>query len=145
MYFTGNYRPRLDDKSRLVLPARFREALTGEVVVAPGQDRCLQVWSQAGFEESSAALRRKSQTDRETRRHIRFLFGLSSQETADKQGRIGLNSQLREFARITDRDVVVTGVLDHVEIWAPEQWDLAQGGAEDEFADLDGAFGFVDD
>lgn len=141
--FTGNFRPRLDDKSRLVLPARFREALTGEVVVAPGQERCLQVWSHDGFAQSSSTLARKSQADRDTRRYTRFLYSTSSQESADKQGRITLNAQLREYARI-DRDVVVAGVMDHVEIWDPEQWGLSQGGAEDDYANLDGSFGFVE-
>ncbi len=143
MFFTGTYTPKLDDKGRLFLPAKFRDLLTEDVVVAPGQEHCLQVWSVAGFHEMTTDLSRKSQADKTTRQYIRYLFSSSSQESPDKQGRITLNSGLRGYAGL-DRDVLVAGVLDHAEIWDPQAWAQQQSGAEESFANLDGPFGFVE-
>lgn len=142
-YFTGTFSPKLDDKGRLFLPAKFRELLTEDVMVAPGQEHCLQVWSMAGFEEMTADLQRKSQADLATRQHIRFLFSSSSEESPDRQGRITLNERMRAYAGI-DRDVLVTGVMDHVEIWNPESWLEQQQPAEESYANLNGPFGFIE-
>jgi MraZ protein len=143
MFFTGTYSPKLDDKGRLFLPAKFRDLLTEDVVIAPGQEHCLQVWSLAGFEEMTEGLARKSQADRTTRQYIRYLFSSSAQEAPDKQGRITLNTGMRAYAGL-EREVLVVGVLDHAEIWNPPAWAKQQAGAEESFANLDGPFGFVE-
>ena len=73
MFFTGTHTPKLDDKGRLFLPAKFRDLLTEDVMIAPGQEHCLQVWSLAGFQSMTSDLARKSQADKMTRQHIRYL------------------------------------------------------------------------
>ncbi len=143
MFFTGTYTPKLDEKGRMFLPAKFRDLLTEDVMVAPGQEHCLQVWSVAGFHEMTTELARKSQADKVTRQHIRYLFSNSAQESPDKQGRITLNAAMRGYAGL-DRDVLVVGVMDHAEIWDPRTWQQQQQGAEEHFANLDGPFGFVE-
>jgi DNA-binding transcriptional regulator/RsmH inhibitor MraZ len=64
MFFTGTHTPKLDDKGRLFLPAKFRDLLTEDVMIAPGQEHCLQVWSVAGFQSMTSDLARKSQADK---------------------------------------------------------------------------------
>jgi MraZ protein len=88
-------------------------------------------------------LARKSQADKTTRQHIRYLFSNSAQQAPDKQGRITLTQGMRSYAGL-DRDVLVVGVMDHAEIWDPETWRDQQSGAEETFANLDGPFGFVE-
>jgi MraZ protein len=144
MFFTGTHTPKLDDKGRLFLPAKFRDLLTEDVMIAPGQEHCLQVWSVAGFQAMTSDLARKSQADKVTRQHIRYLFSNSAQQSPDKQGRITLTQGMRRYAEL-DRDVLVVGVMDHAEIWDPETWHAQQDGAEENFANLDGPFGFVED
>jgi MraZ protein len=144
MFFTGTHTPKLDDKGRLFLPAKFRDLLTEDVMIAPGQEHCLQVWSLAGFQSMTSDLARKSQADKMTRQHIRYLFSNSAQQAPDKQGRITLTQGMRSYAGL-DRDVLVVGVMDHAEIWDPETWHDQQSGAEETFANLDGPFGFVED
>ena len=143
MFFTGTHTPKLDDKGRLFLPAKFRDLLTEDVMIAPGQEHCLQVWSVAGFQAMTSDLARKSQADKVTRQHIRYLFSNSAQQSPDKQGRITLTPGMRSYAEL-DRDVLVVGVMDHAEIWDPETWHAQQDGAEENFANLDGPFGFVE-
>lgn len=142
-FFTGNFSPKLDEKGRLFLPAKFRALLTEDVMVSPGQEYCLNVWSMEGFGAMTQDLQRKSQADLATRDHIRFLFSQSSEIQPDKQGRITLTSGMRAYAGI-DRDVVVSGVMDHVEIWNPLAWTERQSGAQESFANLNGPFGFVE-
>lgn len=142
-YFTGTFTPKLDEKGRLFLPAKFRVLLTEDVMVSPGQDHCLNVWSMDGFEAMTADLNRKSQSDRATREHIRYLYSNSLDMQPDKQGRITLSAGMKRYAGI-DREVVVSGVMDHVEIWNPLAWTERDAGAEQSFANLDGPFGFVE-
>lgn len=144
MFFTGTHTPKVDDKGRMFLPAKFRELLTEDVVIAPGQEHCLQVWSVEGFKERSEDLRRKSQADKGTRNYIRFLFSHSSMQTVDKQGRINLNQGLRGYAGL-EGEVVVVGAMDHAEIWNATAWNEQIAGAEESFANLDGPFGFVEE
>lgn len=135
-FFTGNFSPKLDEKGRLFLPAKFRVLLTEDVMVSPGQEYCLNVWSMEGFEAMTQDLQRKSQADLATRDHIRFLFSQSSEIQPDKQGRIGIPATLRAWAGL-ERDVVVIGVMNRLEVWEPTRWEDYSTGAQDKYADLD--------
>jgi len=111
MFFTGTHTPKLDDKGRLFLPAKFRDLLTEDVMIAPGQEHCLQVWSLAGFQSMTSDLARKSQADKMTRQHIRYLFSNSSRLEPDKQGRVLLPEVMRKRTAL-DREVTMVGVRD---------------------------------
>ena len=140
MFFVGTHTPKLDEKGRLFLPAKFREQLSEDVVIAPGQERCLEVWSAQEFQGMAAELQRKSRSVRDTRGYIRYLMANSSPETPDRQGRVTVNGWLREYAGL-DREVVVTGALDHAEIWNPETWQTMQALSADDYANIDGPIG----
>ena len=102
--FFGTYTPKLDDKGRLFLPAKFRDELAEGLVVTRGQERCLYVWSIADFGELTERLREAPVTNKAARDYVRMLFAGASDETPDKQGRITIPPMLREYA-VADADV----------------------------------------
>ena len=137
MYFMGTYTPKLDDKGRLILPAKFREQLAEGLVVTQGQEKCLDVWPKADFMARGRARQGAGHDlDARGREHVRTLFASAEQGAPDKQGRISLTPPLREYAAIT-RDVVVIGAMDRVEIWEPTRWREYSASAQEKFAELD--------
>lgn len=133
----GTHTPRLDDKGRLILPARFRDELAQGLVITKGQERCLVVWPRAGFEAYAAHLSTGSQTNEKVRNYTRLLFASAYDDTPDKQGRVLIPTALREYAGLT-RDCAVIGAQDHVEIWDAPAWENFVAAHEQEFAELDG-------
>ncbi len=133
--FSGTYTPKVDDKGRLFLPAKFREAMKEGLVITRGQDRALDVRTTADFEVFSEKFRTAQQTNAQMRAYGRMLFALASEQTPDKQGRISLTPELRQYAGL-ERDVVVLGVFDRLEIWEPAAWQRYTDSQEQAFADL---------
>src|SRR5919109_284854 len=118
----GEYEHTLDDKNRLTLPAKFRQALADGVVVARGMDGCLVVYTRANWDEFVAArMQGLSPFSKEARQMSRFIFAGATEAELDKQGRVMLPPALIEHARL-DREVVVAGVRDHIEIWSRVAW-----------------------
>ncbi|CAN5360232.1 division/cell wall cluster transcriptional repressor MraZ [soil metagenome] len=133
--FLGTHTPRLDEKGRIFLPAKFRDALQGGLVITRGQDRCLFVWSKAGFEALTARFTHTPFTDKASRDFIRVLFSGASDELPDKQGRITIPAILRTYANLS-RDVVVIGAMDRVEIWDSAAWESYSADKEDAFSSM---------
>lgn len=133
--FLGTYSPRLDDKGRLVLPAKFREGLAGGVVLTKGQDRSVVVWPADEFADYSVRVREASRSDAKARAYSRVLFSSASDEAPDKQGRITIPQSLREYAAL-DGECAVVGNHATVEIWAPDAWTTYLSTQEPVFADL---------
>ena len=133
--FFGTYTPKLDDKGRLFLPAKFREDLAEGLVVTRGQERCLTVWSLADFSRLTERLREAPITNKGTRDYVRMLFAAASQEVPDKQGRISIPSVLRDYASLT-KDVQVIGAMNRIEIWDPVSWQQYSEEQEQKFSDL---------
>ena len=133
--FFGTYTPKLDEKGRLFLPAKFRDELTEGLVVTRGQERCLTVWPQAAFEELARRAQEAPVTVKAARDYTRFLFAGASDETPDKQGRITIPPMLREYAALS-KDVVVIGVMNRVEIWDPERIAAWEAEHSQTFADM---------
>jgi len=119
--FLGTYSPRLDDKGRLFLPAKFRAELAEGLVIARGQDRCLYVWTPEEFARIADAARAAPSSVGEVRRHIRLLSSNASNEVPDRQGRITVSKDLRDYAGL-DRDCAVIGAISRVEIWDAVRW-----------------------
>ena len=133
--FLGTHAPRLDDKGRLVLPAKFRDALAGGLVLTKGQDRSIVVWPADEFEQYSAKLNEASRSDARVRAYLRVLFSGASDETPDKQGRVSVPQILRDYAGL-DRDVVVVGNGTTCEIWDAEAWQQYLAGQEEAFSSI---------
>jgi MraZ protein len=135
--FLGTHSPRLDDKNRVILPAKFRESLASGLVMTKGQDRCLVIWTREGFTDYAASLRNAPQTTEKTRAYTRVLFASAYDDVPDKQGRITIPSQLREYAGLT-RDCVVVGADTRIEIWDAAAWETYLSDTEQSFVELDG-------
>ena len=133
--FFGTYTPKLDDKNRLFLPAKFREQLTEGLVVTRGQERCLTIWSLEDFQKLTERLAQAPVTNKATRDYVRMLFAAASQEVPDKQGRISIPPMLRDYASL-QKDVVVIGSMNRIEIWDPEAWASYSEEQEQVFSEL---------
>lgn len=133
--FLGTHAPRLDDKGRLALPARFRPDLEGGLVICKGQDRCLSVFPTDEFTRFTAALANAPVTDRRVRDYSRVLFASASRETPDGQGRVTIPSQLRNYAGL-EKDCVVIGANSRIEIWNAAKWQTYLDDSEQAFADI---------
>ncbi len=121
----GTFTPKLDDKGRLTLPAKFRDVLAGGVMVTKGQDRCLAVYGLEEFDRIAARIQEASRNNPEARSFARVFFASVSDQRPDAQGRISLPVEHRDYAGLT-KECVVTGVFDHLEIWNAEAWQEYQ-------------------
>ncbi|RYE80987.1 MAG: transcriptional regulator MraZ [Myxococcales bacterium] len=131
--FTGTYTPKLDDKGRLFLPAKFRDDLKEGLVITRGQDRALEIRTAPDFEAYASRLR--DGTDPRMRAYSRMLFALASEQTPDKQGRVSVTPELRTYAGL-EKDCVVIGVSNKIEIWEPQAWAEYTAAQEEAFANL---------
>lgn len=131
----GTHEPRLDEKGRLVLPAKFRDALASGVVLTKGQERSIVVWPGAEFARYAEQLREASRNDARVRSYLRVLFSGAFDELPDRQGRVTLPPTLRDYAGLT-RDVVVVGAHTTAEIWDRDAWQTYLAAAEPTFSDI---------
>ncbi|GGB18099.1 transcriptional regulator MraZ [Flexivirga endophytica] len=132
--FLGTYTPRLDDKGRLALPAKFREKLAGGLVVTRGQERCLYVFGMADFERLTAEMSNTPVTNRAVRNFQRVLLSAASDEIPDKQGRVTIPAVLRDYAGLS-KECTVIGTGNRVEVWDTTAWNDFLAATEDDFAD----------
>src|SRR5690348_17399092 len=133
--FLGTHTPRLDDKGRLILPAKFRDELAGGVVITKGQERCLYVFPVAEFARIAGQLRETPMTHKAARAYSRVFFASAHDEVPDKQGRVTIPPALRDYAGLT-RDCVVIGANTRVEIWDSQAWADYLAASEDQFASM---------
>lgn len=132
----GTHTPKLDDKGRVILPSKFRDDLGGGIVITRGQDRCLYVFSSAEFERVHERIREAPLANKEARAFLRMFLSGASAEKPDSQNRITVPPHLRNYAGL-GRELVVTGVGAHAEIWDAEAWNTYAEGNEDSYADLE--------
>lgn len=133
--FSGTHTPKLDEKGRLFLPAKFREATKEGLVITRGQERALDIRTKADFDVFAEKFKNASQTDGRLRAYGRMLFALASEQVPDKQGRITVTPELRQYAGL-DREAVVIGVYDRIEVWEPGSWNRYTADQEQAFANL---------
>ena len=132
--FLGTHSPRLDDKGRLFLPAKFRDKLADGLVVTRGQERCLYVFPMEEFVRVAEQMRAAPTTDANVRAYQRVFLSGASDEVPDKQGRVTIPPILREYAGLS-RDCTVIGAGSRVEIWDAEAWATYLSGNEQAFAE----------
>jgi MraZ protein len=134
--FLGTHTPLLDDKGRLILPARFRDELAGGVVITKGQERCLYVFTTNEFNRIAGQLHEQPVTHKAARAYSRVFFASAHDEIPDKQGRVTIPAHLREYASL-DRELVVIGASSRVEIWDRQSWETYLADSEDAFAGIE--------
>jgi len=132
--FLGTYAPRLDEKGRLILPAKFRDELESGIVVTRGQERCLYVFATKDFEEMHDRIRQAPITSKQGRDYLRLFLSGANAEVPDKQHRVTIPAQLRAYAGL-DRDVTVIGAGNRAEIWDTAAWEAYYAEQEASFAD----------
>ena len=133
--FLGTHAPRLDDKGRLILPAKFRAELAEGLVVTRGQERCLYVFPIAEFLRIAETMRAAPMTSKAARDYLRVFLSGASDEVPDKQGRVTVPPVLRQYAGL-ERDCTVIGAGARVEIWEAGAWEGYLAAQEQGFADL---------
>ena len=129
----GTHTPKLDDKGRIFLPAKFREELAAGVVVTRGQERCLYVFSKSEFALVHEKIRQAPVTSEEARKYLRLFLSGASDDTPDKQGRVLVPQLLREYAGL-HKDLVIIGVGSRAEIWDATSWQEYLSSNEEKFA-----------
>jgi MraZ protein len=130
--FLGTYSPKLDEKGRIILPARFWDELAPGLVITRGQDRCLYVFSEREFESIHDKIRQSSISSKTQRDFLRVFLSGASQELPDKQHRFTIPTNLREYAGL-DRDLTVIGAGNRAEIWDTETWNAYYAATENDF------------
>jgi MraZ protein len=134
--FRGHYDYSLDAKNRLNLPPKFRAAFSDGVVLAKALEPCVAVWTPDTFESfTESFLANLNPVSRERRALTRFFAGSSFDVPLDSAGRVNLNPALLTHAGI-EKEVVVVGVLDHLEIWSRERWDADQEQLNDQIVGI---------
>ena len=118
----GEYNHTIDTKGRLIIPSRFREELGETFVVTKGLDGCLFVFSDEEWKAFEIKLKSLPLTNKNARQFARFFVAGATPCELDKQGRILLPATLREFAGL-EKDVVLTGMLNRIEIWSKDKWN----------------------
>jgi MraZ protein len=129
----GTYFPKLDDKGRLTLPAKYREQFADGVVVTRVQEGCLAVYDVETFDSLDARFEARATSEADVRAYQRWLNSGSHDDVPDRQGRITLPAPLRAFAGL-DHDVVVLGAGDRVEVWEPERWQQQSAQLDEVFS-----------
>jgi MraZ protein len=132
--FLGTHTPKLDDKGRLFLPARFREELAAGVVITKGQERCLYVFKQPDFVAQAEVLQAAPITAKTARDYSRVFFASAFDDVPDKQGRITVPAALRTYAGLT-KDCTVIGMNTRLEIWDSVAWSTYEAEKEQAFAE----------
>ena len=131
----GTHSPKLDDKGRVILPAKFRDELQGGLVITRGQENCLYVFSSAEFASVHDKISHAPVTSIEARNYLRVFLSGASDELPDKQGRVTIPAALRQYAGL-DKDLVVIGVGARAEIWNAKSWNEYLAKQETAFANV---------
>jgi len=121
--FLGHFQHNLDDKGRLMIPARFRELLEGGAFITQGFDKCLMVMTDAYFKQVYERIESMNLADPTARLLRRLILSNAYPVVADKVGRILLPQNLRAFLGIENGELVVAGQGEYFEVWTPALWN----------------------
>ena len=133
--FLGTHEPKLDEKGRLILPARFRDELSEGLVITKGQERCLYVFPANEFSLITERLRQAPVTEKKSRDYLRVMFAGAHDEVPDNQGRITIPAGLRTYASL-EKNCVVIGANTRLEIWDSTTWNAYLADREKTFSDV---------
>jgi len=133
--FLGQYEHTIDEKGRLIVPAKYREPLGDNFIITYGLDVCLFVYSLEEWKTLAEKLKLLPLGQRDARAFKRILFSRAANCTIDSQGRVIIMKYLRDYARI-DKEVMIIGVSDRIEIWSKDIWQKYFDKIEDSYEDI---------
>ena len=133
--FIGEYRHNLDTKGRIIVPAKFREQLSNNIILTRGLDGCITIYTLDQWKEIYEQLKKLPSTKREARMYIHMLTSKAAEVEIDRQGRILIPAGLIKEAKI-EKESVIVGAFDHIEIWAENAWDSYYKEASESFEDI---------
>ena len=133
--FMGEYHHSIDEKGRLIIPSKFRTELGESFVITRGLENCLFVYSLVEWNKITDKLRKLPFTKQNARNFNRFLLSGATITELDKQGRANIPSTLVEFASL-DKDCIIIGVNDRLEIWSKSKWENFFSENEDKLSDI---------
>lgn len=120
--FYGEYQHTVDGKGRVIIPSKFREGLSDKFIITKGLDECLFAYSPTEWNEFEQKLKTLPSTDKDVRAFVRFFFAGAAECEVDKQGRILVPQNLRDYAGL-EKDIYVIGVSTRVELWSKSKWE----------------------
>ena len=132
---TGEFNHSIDAKGRLIIPSKFRDILGEDFVITKGLDGCLFLYPNNEWKIFEEKLRTLPLTNKNARTFTRFFLGSAVDGGLDKQGRVLISSALRTFAGL-EKEVVLVGVLDRVEIWDKAKWDENNAVVEEDMDEI---------
>ncbi|HIY91379.1 division/cell wall cluster transcriptional repressor MraZ [Companilactobacillus sp. HBUAS56275] len=133
--FMGEFHHTLDNKGRIIVPAKFRKLLGDEFVITRGMDGCLFGYPLEQWNKLESQLDKLPLTKKDARAFTRFFYSAAAEVEFDKQGRINLSTPLIKFAKL-NKNCVIVGVSDRIEIWDEECWNKFSQEAEDNFEEI---------
>ncbi|RLL45229.1 transcriptional regulator MraZ [Oceanobacillus piezotolerans] len=133
--FMGEFNHNIDTKGRMIVPSKFREELGESFVVTRGLDKCLFAYPMEEWKVLEGKMKKLPLTKKDARAFTRFFFSGAVECEVDKQGRINIPQALRTYANL-EKECVVIGVSDRIEIWANESWQTYVDESEESFAEI---------
>ncbi|MFC1700202.1 division/cell wall cluster transcriptional repressor MraZ [Patescibacteria group bacterium] len=121
--FLGEYKPNITEGSRLALPKKLRDQITGdEIILSKGFEKCIFIYDREDWVTEAQKNVENPISDSKTRDLKRYMYSGSSETSIDTQGRLVLPTNLKEYAELNKNSIVI-GAGDHIEIWSPENWE----------------------
>ncbi|GGA97587.1 transcriptional regulator MraZ [Macrococcus hajekii] len=133
--FMGEYEHQMDVKGRLIVPAKFREELSEHFVITRGLDRCLFGYTMAEWQAIEQKLKALPITKKDARKFMRLFFSGAVEVELDKQGRMNIPANLREYAKLS-KECVIVGVSSRIEIWDKTEWQIFYDDTEPHYAEI---------
>lgn len=125
--FMGTYNNSIDAKNRMIVPAKHRDGLGGRCILTKGLDKCLYIYTTDDWEKQMEKIASMPESDPKVRAFIRHFCANAVECEFDKQGRIVIPAELREYGDFT-KELVTMGAMRKIEIWAKEVWDSSTNG-----------------
>ena len=133
--FIGEYHHSIDEKGRIIIPMKFREELGNNFIVTRGIENCLFVYPMSNWEKITNKLNSLPFTKKDARNFNRFFMSGATEVELDKQGRVNISSPLIDYAKL-DKECVVIGTGDRLEIWSNKTWNEFFDSAKDNMSDI---------
>ena len=133
--FVGTFNHNIDDKKRLIMPAKFRNELGNEAVMTVGHDHSIAIYTSSEWNKLQEKLMAMNFNNSNARKYIRIIAGSACSFSLDSQGRVVLPLNLIKHSNI-DKEVVLVGDLDHIELWSKENWDKYYNDSIEGFDDI---------